>query len=145
MILKVLIFFSYESGILENPNNSAPKNLYKLTKDQIDASDKFQDIEINFLKGVPNFIKDCERNEIFSGPLKIMEILNKFGGNHGIGRIDIVENRYIGLKSRGIYESPGAKILHEAHKDLEIFLLDKEILRLKFYLSDKMSDYVYNG
>lgn len=140
-----LLHISYESGILENPNNSAPENLYKLTKDPLICSDKFHEIEITFAKGVPSSVKDYETNEIIRGPLKIMEFLNTVGGNHGIGRIDIVENRFIGLKSRGIYESPGTKILHDAHKDLEIYLLDREVLRLKCYLSDKMSDYVYNG
>lgn len=70
-------------------------------------------------------------------------ITNK--GEHGVGRVDIVENRFVGLKSRGIYETPGCKILFEAHQDLEIYCLDREILRVKSYLADKMAEYIYNG
>lgn len=102
--LSFIFIFSYESGILENPNNSAPENLYKLTKDPLICSDKFHEIEITFAKGVPSSVKDYETNEIIRGPLKIMEFLNTVGGNHGIGRIDIVENRFIGLKVQLIFK-----------------------------------------
>lgn len=102
-IFSFVAFFSYESGILENPINSAPSNLYKMTKNPIDAPEMFQDIEINFSKGIPSSVKNLETNQIYCGPLKIMEFLNTVGGNHGVGRIDIVENRYIGLKVQIIF------------------------------------------
>ncbi|XP_076183959.1 argininosuccinate synthase [Ptiloglossa arizonensis] len=140
-----LLHISYESGKLENPATSAPKELYKMTNDPLDSPAKPAEIEINFKQGYPSLVRDLESNETFSTPLKIIQYLNKIGSRHGIGRLDIVENRFIGLKSRGIYESPGMKILHEAHRDLEIFMLDREVLRVKSYLTDKMSDYVYNG
>nr|XP_033323222.1 argininosuccinate synthase isoform X1 [Megalopta genalis]XP_033323223.1 argininosuccinate synthase isoform X2 [Megalopta genalis] len=140
-----LLHVSYESGILEDPDTSAPKTLYKMTNDPLNALAEPAKIEIGFKEGYPSFVKDVKTQETYVAPLKIMQYLNKIGSLHGIGRIDIVENRFIGLKSRGIYESPGAKILHEVHQDLEIFVLDREVLRIKSYLTDKMSDYVYNG
>ncbi|XP_017763901.1 PREDICTED: argininosuccinate synthase [Eufriesea mexicana] len=140
-----LLHISYESGILENPATVAPKEIYKMTNDPSDSLAEPDEIEINFEQGYPSSVKNLKNKETFVTPLKIMQYLNDIGSLHGVGRIDIVENRFIGLKSRGIYESPGSKILHEAHQDLEIYLLDREVLRLKSYLSNKMSDYVYNG
>jgi len=84
-------------------------------------------------------------SRIYTTPLEILKFLNDIGGTYGIGRIDIVENRFVGLKSRGVYETPGATILYTAHQDLEIFCLDREILRTKNLLRDRMADYVYNG
>jgi argininosuccinate synthase len=77
----------------------------------------------------------------------ILQLLSLFFflGEYGIGRVDLVENRFVGLKSRGIYESPGCKILYEAHQDLEIYCLDREILRIKSYLADRMAEFIYNG
>ncbi|CAL7946915.1 unnamed protein product [Xylocopa violacea] len=140
-----LLHISYESGILENPATVAPKQIYKMTSDPLSSTVEAEEIEVRFEHGYPSSVKSLKNNEIFFTPLKIMQYLNKVGGLHGIGRIDIVENRFIGLKSRGIYESPGIKILYEAHQDLEIFLLDREVARVKSYLTSKMSDYVYNG
>lgn len=149
-----------------------------MTTDPVDAPLEPADIEIHFFNGAPSSLKDLKNNNTRDNPLDIIDYLNEIGGKHGIGRIDIVENRFIGLKvikmfplntnsnvflssyriifnsiiqfffcnqSRGIYESPGAKILHEAHLDLEVYLLDREVLRVKSYLADKMTDYVYNG
>lgn len=140
-----LVHISYESGILENPAVSAPKELYKMTTDPTNSILEVEEIEISFNKGYPINVKSLKDGQIFDTPLAILEYLNEIGGAHGVGRIDIVENRYIGLKSRGIYESPGVRILHVAHQDLEVFTLDREVLRIKSYLAEKMSDYVYNG
>ncbi|XP_058808872.1 argininosuccinate synthase [Phymastichus coffea] len=140
-----LLHISYESGVLENPANPAPVDLCKMTNNPQDAPDESLDVEIVFSQGCPVSVEDIAIKSAHRTPLSIIEFLNNVGGKHGIGRIDIVENRYIGLKSRGIYESPGGTILHEAHKDLEVFLLDREVLRLKSYLAEKMSDCVYNG
>ncbi|XP_076282041.1 argininosuccinate synthase [Lasioglossum baleicum] len=140
-----LLHISYESGILENPNTAAPRGLYKMTTDPLNSPAESAEIEIGFREGYPSFVKNLKDQGTYIAPLLMMQYLNKIGSLHGIGRIDIVENRFIGLKSRGIYESPGVKILHEAHQDLEIFLLDREVLRVKSYLADKMSNYVYNG
>ncbi|KOC60492.1 Argininosuccinate synthase [Habropoda laboriosa] len=140
-----LLHISYESGILENPAMSAPKQMYKMTDDPLTSSAKPEEIEIDFKQGYPSTVRNLTTKEVFSTSLEIMQYLNKIGGLHGVGRIDIVENRFIGLKSRGVYESPGSKILYEAHLDLETFILDREVLRVKSYLTNKMSDYVYNG
>lgn len=102
-------------------------------------------IEIIFKNGLPTSINDLTTKQTFSKPLDIINYLNKIGGEYGVGRIDIVENRFVGLKSRGVYETPGGTILYTAHNDLEIFCLDREVYRVTKTLRDKMADYVYNG
>lgn len=102
-------------------------------------------IEITFKNGLPINIIDLSTKQIISKPLEILNYLNKIGGEYGVGRIDIVENRFIGLKSRGVYETPGGTILYVGHNDLEIFCLDREVYRVTKTLRDKMADYVYNG
>ncbi|KAK2574997.1 hypothetical protein KPH14_008752 [Odynerus spinipes] len=140
-----LLHISYESGILENPAAVAPKQLCKMTSDPEDSPTKPEEIEIAFKNGYPSSVKNLNNGRVVDDPLEIIEYLNEIGGKHGVGRIDIVENRFIGLKSRGIYEAPGSTILYEAHQDLEVFTLDREVLRIKSYLAEKMSAYVYNG
>ncbi|XP_035733564.1 argininosuccinate synthase-like [Vespa mandarinia] len=140
-----LLHISYESGILENPAIPAPIELCKMTTNLEYCPNEPEEIEIAFTKGYPSSVQNLDNCYVIDNPLEIIEYLNEIGGKHGVGRIDIVENRYIGLKSRGIYEAPGSKILYEAHQDLEIFILDREVLRIKSYLAEKMSDYVYNG
>ncbi|CAD1472271.1 unnamed protein product [Heterotrigona itama] len=140
-----LLHISYESGILEDPATLAPKQIYKMTNDPLNSPTEPEEIEISFEQGYPSSVKKLKNNETFFTPLEIIECLNEIGGIHGIGRIDIVENRFIGLKSRGVYESPGVKILYEAHQELETFVLDREVSRVKSYLTNRMSDYVYNG
>ncbi|CAG9802256.1 unnamed protein product [Chironomus riparius] len=117
-----IMHISYESGILEDPSQPGPEDLFQMTKSPQNAP-----------------------NNQYVQPLHILQFLNQIGGEHGIGRIDIVENRFVGLKSRGIYETPGCKILYEAHQDLEVYCLDREILRVKSLLSERMAEYVYNG
>lgn len=138
-----LMHISYESGILEDPNKKPPKDIYQMTRDPKQANGDGYRIELNFQKGVPISLK--YNNNLIVNPLDIFLFLNKIGSEHGVGRIDIVENRFIGMKSRGIYETPGGFILHTAHTDLEVFCLDKEIYRVKQHLKDRLSDYVYNG
>nr|XP_022919512.1 argininosuccinate synthase [Onthophagus taurus] len=139
-----LMHISYESGILENPSNSAPKNLYLMTKDPLSGPNVPSEIEIYFKNGLPSSLI-LANGENIEGSLKMFNKLNELGGLHGIGRIDIVENRFIGLKSRGIYETPAGFILYTAHLDLEVFCLDKEVFRLKELLKTRLSDFVYNG
>lgn len=135
---------SYESGVLENPNNEAPEDLYQMTVSPLKAPNEPFQLSIEFAKGIP--IKIITQDaQVFEKPLELFEFLNKIGGKHGVGRIDIVENRFIGLKSRGVYETPGGYILFKAHEDLEVFCLDKEVYRVKQTLRDRFSDYVYNG
>ncbi|CAG9767232.1 unnamed protein product [Ceutorhynchus assimilis] len=140
-----LMHISYESGILEDPNQEPPKDLFLMSADPREAPKQGTRLEISFVKGFPVRLIDDETSSIYNEPLEIFLKLNEIGGKHGVGRIDIVENRFLGLKSRGVYETPGVTILHHAHTDLEVFCLDKEIYRVKQTLRDKLSDYVYNG
>ncbi|KAK4881576.1 hypothetical protein RN001_004895 [Aquatica leii] len=139
-----LIHISYESGILENPLTEPPDNLFLMTKNLTSTPDKPYYLQICFEKGFPVAIITDDNNKIVN-MLDICLEVNRIGSRYGVGRIDIVENRFIGMKSRGIYETPGVHILHVAHTDLEVFCLDKEVYRIKQDLSNRLSDCVYNG
>lgn len=140
-----IMHISYESGILEDPSVIAPDELFQMTRDPYKAPDNPTRLEIVFNAGAPVRCVETTSGKTFEQPLHILQYLNQIGGEYGVGRLDIVENRFVGLKSRGVYETPGCRILYEAHQDLEIYCLDREILRVKSYLADKMADYVYNG
>ncbi|XP_064540175.1 argininosuccinate synthase [Drosophila montana] len=141
-----LLHISYESGVLEDPNTVAPSTLYELTRDPFtQAPQKPHRVCVHFEQGLPSSVEDLSSRQVYSTPMDMLKFLNDLGGAYGIGRIDIVENRYVGLKSRGVYETPGGTILYTAHQDLEVFALDREVLRTKQLLRDRMSDYVYNG
>ncbi|KAK2819204.1 hypothetical protein Q5P01_024765 [Channa striata] len=135
-----LMHISYESGILENPKNHAPADLYLMTKNSEDSPSAPDTLEMEFKNG-----DQCEGGKSKDSPLDIFLYLNEIGGMHGVGRIDIVENRFIGMKSRGIYETPGGTILLHAHLDIENFTMDKEVRRIKQGLGIKFSELVYNG
>lgn len=118
-----ILHISYESGVLEDPNHIAPESLYEMTRDPLTQSPKeSMRMTITFEKGLPVML-----NGKAQSPLEILEILNYVAGSYGIGRIDIVENRFVGLKSRGVYETPGGTVLFKAHQDLEVFCLDREV------------------
>lgn len=141
-----MLHISYESGVLEDPNVVAPSNLYELTLDPVTHSSLPPTrVVIHFVQGLPTRVEGLACNQVYSTPMEMLRFLNELGGKYGIGRIDIVENRFVGLKSRGVYETPGGTILYAAHQDLEVFALDREVLRTKQLLRDRMSDYVYNG
>ncbi|XP_053601338.1 argininosuccinate synthase [Plodia interpunctella] len=143
-----IMHISYESGVLEDPTAIPPKGIYNMTRDLLDAVDYPTTIDVDFVKGIPNSIRipsGQEKPLVVHGVLACVETLNKLAGQHGIGRIDIVENRFLGLKSRGLYETPAGTILYVGHVDLEAYCLDREVLRIKKYLQDKMADFVYNG
>ncbi|XP_035245948.1 argininosuccinate synthase [Anguilla anguilla] len=140
-----LMHISYESGILENPKIHGPSDLYLMTKNPEDAPNAPDVLEIEFSKGVPVKVTDLKEGQSWNTPLQIFSYLNKIGGKHGIGRIDIVENRFIGMKSRGIYETPGGTILHHAHLDIETFTMDREVRRIKQGLGVKFSELIYCG
>lgn len=131
---------SVECGILEDPWEEPPKDVYKWTREIEDTPDKPEYIEIDFENGAPVSINgekyDC---------ITFIEELNKIAGTHGIGRIDHLENRLIGIKSREIYESPAGVLLHHAHKALESMVLSKESLRFKSLVSTQYADIIYNG
>ena len=138
-----LYHISYESGVLEDPAHSPEKDMYRMTVDPTDAPDKPEVITISFKDGIP--VKLTTDEGAVTDPLELFKACNDLGRKHGIGRIDIVENRFIGIKSRGVYESPGATILREAHMDIEGIAMDREVMRLRDMLSPKFSELVYNG
>lgn len=140
-----LMHISYESGILENPKSQAPVDLYLMTKNPQDAPSTPDVLEIEFKNGVPIKVTNLKEGTTKDSSLDIFLYLNDVGGKHGVGRIDIVENRFIGMKSRGIYETPGGTILLAAHLDIETFTMDKEVRRIKQGLGIKFSELVYNG
>uniref|UniRef100_A0A8C6PHA8 Argininosuccinate synthase n=1 Tax=Nothobranchius furzeri TaxID=105023 RepID=A0A8C6PHA8_NOTFU len=123
----------------------APADLYLMTKNPEDAPNVPDVLEIEFRKGVPVKVINVKEGKSKDTPLEIFSYLNEIGGKHGVGRIDIVENRFIGMKSRGIYETPGGTVLLKAHLDIETFTMDKEVRRIKQGLGVKFSELVYNG
>ncbi|XP_013774470.1 argininosuccinate synthase-like [Limulus polyphemus] len=140
-----LMHISYESGVLEDPAASPPDGLYLMTSDPKTASSHSDVIEIEFKQGLPVKVNNIIDGTTKENPLELFLYLNELGGKHGIGRIDIIENRFIGMKSRGCYETPAGTILYEAHLDLEIFTMDRELRKLKKYLAIKFSEQIYNG
>ncbi|HII16741.1 TPA: argininosuccinate synthase [Candidatus Woesearchaeota archaeon] len=134
-----ILHISYEAGVLEDPGFTPPKDMFKLTVAPEDAPDKETEVTIRFEKGNPAEVNG--RND----PVEIMHYLNKIGGENGVGRIDIVENRFVGMKSRGVYETPAGTILLQAHRDLELLTTDREVLHLKDTLMPKWAQLVYNG
>ena len=135
-----LLHTSYEGGILENPWNSPDEKMWLRTKSIETSANKPDVIQLEFKNG--DVIK--LNNKILS-PAKIIEKLNNLAGKHGIGRIDIVENRYVGIKSRGCYETPGGTIYYKAHKAMESITMDREVLHLKEDLSNRYARLIYNG
>jgi argininosuccinate synthase len=135
-----LMHISYEGGILEDPWNAPPEDIFILTKSPENAADKAEEIIITFEKGEPVAING-ERY----GAVDLLSKLNFLGGEHGIGRVDLVENRFVGMKSRGVYETPGVTILQTAHRALESITLDREVMRLRDSLSTKFAESIYYG
>src|SRR6266478_4762246 len=135
-----LMHVSYEGGILEDPWAEPPEDIFQMTRSPEAASSEVEYIELAFEKGEPVAI-----NSQKLGPVALLESLNKLGGAHGIGRVDLVENRFVGMKSRGVYETPGVTILRAAHRALESITLDREVMHLRDSLSVKFAESVYYG
>ena len=135
-----LLHTSYEGGILEDPWNSPDENMWLRTKSIETSANKPDIIQLEFKNG--DIIK---LNNKTLSPAKTLTKLNDLAGKHGIGRIDIVENRYVGIKSRGCYETPGGTIYHKAHKAIESITMDREVLHLKEDLSNRYARLIYNG
>ena len=140
-----LMHISHEAGILEDPLYSPGKDIYTKIRLPQDAPDKECHLEILFKDGLPVNVSNTDDKLSYTDPLELFVYLNKVGGENGIGLLDMVENRFIGIKSRGIYETPGASILHLAHQDIEGIAMDREVMRLKNMLTPKFSEIVYNG
>lgn len=135
-----LMHISYEGGILEDPWAEPPEDMFKTTVSPEKAPDKPQYVEITFEKGIPTRVNGKKMS-----PFKLVEYLNTIGGKHGIGRVDIVENRFVGMKSRGVYETPGCTILHSAHRAVETITMDREVMHLRDSLIPKVSELIYYG
>ncbi len=135
-----LLHISYEGGILEDPWAAPPEDMFTLSVSPQAAPDEPDEIEITFTGGDPTAI-----NGIDLSPAKLLKELNRYGGKHGIGRVDIVENRFVGMKSRGVYETPGGTILRSAHMAMESITMDREVMYLRDSLIPRYARIIYNG
>ena len=131
---------SYEGGILEDPANEYDESMFQLTVSPQNAPNKPAYVSIDFVKGIPVAVNGKKL-----GPVALIDKLNKMAGANGIGRVDIVENRLVGIKSRGVYEAPAATLLYAAHRELESLALDRETLHYKELIAPKYAELVYNG
>ena len=140
-----LMHKSYESGILEDPLLTPDPSMFTQSRSPADAPDTPANIEIHFKDSMPILVKNLEDGTTHEAPLDLFKYLNQLGGLHGIGRVDMVENRFLGIKSRGVYETPGGTILHRALRDLEGIAMDREVLHLRDSLAPKFAELIYNG
>ncbi|ALB43244.1 MULTISPECIES: argininosuccinate synthase [Nostocales] len=137
---KNLLGRSIEAGTLEDPANEPPEEIYEMTKAIADTPNEPEYLEIGFQKGLPTTINGTSKE-----PVELIEQLNKIVGNHGIGRIDMIENRLVGIKSREIYESPAMIVLINAHRDLESLTLTADVTQYKRGIEETYTKIVYNG
>ncbi len=140
-----LLHISHEAGVLEDPGYECEENIYSHTLSPEEAPDTPTKIKVEFKNGIPIKVTNLEDNTVKTDALELFEYLNTLGRENGIGRLDMVENRFVGIKSRGVYETPGGTILLEAHKDIEGIAMDREVMRLRDMLSAKFSELVYYG
>jgi argininosuccinate synthase len=131
---------SHEGGVLENPASVPPDDLFLLTTNPAAAPNVPEDVVLGFASGTPVSV-----NGESLSPVALVETLNTIGGRHGIGRIDLVEDRLVGMKSRGVYETPGGTLLHTAHSELEQLVLDRRTLAAKDLIAPRYADLVYEG
>lgn len=135
-----LLHISYEGGILEDPWKEPPSDMYAMTSPLEKTPQRPLYMEISFKKGDPVHVNGRKMS-----PAALLEKLNESGGKHGVGRVDIVENRYVGIKSRGVYETPGGTILHIARRAIESITLDREVMHLRDSLMPRYAELIYNG
>jgi argininosuccinate synthase len=135
-----LLHTSYEGGVLEDPWREPDRAMFQRTRDPVEAPDLPRTVEIEYERGDAVAL-DGER----LGPVELLAKLNALGGEHGVGRVDLVENRFVGMKSRGVYETPGGSVLHAARAAVESLTLDREVLRLRQDLMPRYAALVYNG
>jgi argininosuccinate synthase len=140
-----LMHISHEAGILEDPAFQPPEHVFNRSVSPQKAPDKETLIMIEFKDGYPIRVSNLSTGETKDDPLEMFLYLNAIGSANGVGRVDMVENRFIGIKSRGVYESPGATILWNAHRDLEGIAMDKEVMHVRDMLTPKFSELIYNG
>ena len=135
-----LLHISYEGGVLEDPWTSTPAGMFKMTTDPEAAPDEPEIMEVTFAEGNPVAINGTQL-----APVELLTEANRIAGQHGVGRVDIVENRFVGIKSRGVYETPGGTVLHHAHRAVESITLDREVAHLRDELAPRYAEMVYNG
>ncbi|GMV51066.1 argininosuccinate synthase [Nitrospirales bacterium NOB] len=135
-----LFHTSYEGGILEDPWAAPPAEIFVMSVSPERAPDKAREVEIDYVAGDPVAVDGKKMS-----PAKLLAHLNTLGGEHGVGRVDLVENRYVGMKSRGVYETPGGTILHAAHRGLESLTMDREVLHLRDSLIPRYAELIYYG
>jgi len=135
-----LLHISYEGGILEDPWMESTRDMYTMAVPVEEAPDKPTYIEVDYEAGNPVAVNGKKMS-----PAELLAELNRIGGANGVGRVDLVENRYVGMKSRGVYETPGGTILHEAHRAVESITLDREVLHLRDSLISRYAELVYYG
>ena len=140
-----LIHISHEAGILEDPSKRCPEDVYSLSLSPEKAADKETILTFEFVDGIPVSVKNENDGTVVTDPVEMILYLNKMGHDNAIGRVDMVENRFIGIKSRGVYETPGCEILWKAHHNLEGLTMDKEAMHLRDMLSPKYAELIYNG
>ena len=140
-----LLHISHEAGILEDPSAICDEEIYSRTVSPEKAPDIPEFITLSFKNGYPIRLKFLDGEAVIEGDLQIFNALNDLGSKHGIGRLDMVENRFVGIKSRGVYETPGGTILKAAHQDLCGLTIDREVMRLYELFAGKISDLIYNG
>jgi len=135
-----LLHISYEGGVLEDPWNPPPEDMFSMTVSPESAPNEAEYVTVEYEHGDPVAI-----NGVRLSPVELLTRANELGGRHGIGRVDIVENRFVGMKSRGVYETPGGTILYHAHRAVESLTLDREVAHLRDELSNRYAEMVYNG
>ena len=140
-----LLHISHEAGILEDPAHVPDDSVYSRTTSPMKSPDKITTIVVHFKDGTPIKIENKNDGTVKTDPLGIFLYANQIGSENGVGRIDMVENRYVGIKSRGLYETPGGTILMTAHRDIEAIAMDREVMRLKDMLSPIYAEIIYNG
>jgi argininosuccinate synthase len=140
-----LMHISYEAGMLEDPAQGPREDMFELTVSPKDAPNKETALEIEFKQGNPVKVKNLQDGTVKTKPVELFTYLNKIAGKNGVSRVDMVENRFVGIKSRGVYETPGGTVLHVAHRDLEGLTLDREVMHLRDSLIPKFAELVYYG
>ncbi len=135
-----LFHISFEGGILEDPWREPPKDIFVMTRDPQEAPSTPAFVEISYEKGNPVALNGARLS-----PAKLLAKLNRIAGENGVGRVDVVENRYVGMKSRGVYETPGGTVLHVAHRALEGLTMDREVMHLRDSLIPRYAELVYYG
>ncbi len=140
-----MLHISHEAGVLEDPNAAADEDVYSRTNGADKQPDTADILTIDFEQGIPVKVTNQSDGKEVTGAVEVFQYLNELGTLHGIGRLDMVENRFVGIKSRGVYETPGGEILYKAHRDLEGLTLDREVMKLRDQMSLKVAELIYNG